>query len=815
MLEGKSIIAMSGREEKSVLSVPKFSSFKPKKTELPAPTEEDTTGDDRAVGKRHRHSRHEERRSKRPRQDSEHGEERRHGESRRSETERSSTHSRKESERLRTRSPGSRSDLRRPNPAAQAQPVKSDYFFIDVKGDPLIIKYGGLERSKIPAYRRYGYGRVLGTTGRLIIHRDGARDQFSLLMPGEGSAAFKDKDGLRSRSGRARRNPLLLRARKDAEAEADDDGYLAIGSSKKSRRLSESDSDAANVNTKPDYRSIEGKAKANPGGVLELESDSEESDSEDELPSLEQSNPLKWRSIQLSRRVKDHPEDTATWIELVDHQDALLKAGESLDHQLLENEAHSYTEIKVSMLETALVHASDPQLRLETLTYLMREGLKVWNSNTADKKWSEVFKIEGEDNFDLWRLYLDFSMTSLASFRVENIKTLILNRIGRVVVIPESDPSQNFGQAIYLFLRATKFLHDAGYRELAFAAWQAMLEMTFSRPINLDSTKNAMDTFEEFWESEVPRLGEQNAVGWRKFTESPGDAPEPAEYSAPSFEETKDSYKAWANEERWQAQRASLPARTLDQGNDDDPFRVVMFSDIAPLLFLIPDDCLPQLGPQLLNGFLIFLGLPPLSSLDEWTAMALQDPFITEFRDYSSGYRREDDAQDLETDKRKPNFAPAIMRVAATPELQFSETGDGWFHSLPPADQLTSPSAGAAKNMLGQLVQSRISAVQDELALYYLSLNFVQDPVTLKKLARSLLKQNPTSFALYKGYALAEHARGNSDVARTVLASATELASVGYADLIKVKISQANIHARKQYQIPRQRSFSYGRLGLG
>lgn len=774
---------MSGREEKPKLTVPKFSSFKSKDTETPAPTEQNGRGDDRADKKRHHHSRHEEHRSKRLRQDSEHREDRR------SEPDRSSGHDRREGERRRARSPESRSESQRPGQAAHPQPVKSDYFFTDVKGDPLIIRYGGLERSKIPAYRRYGYGRVLGTVGRLIIHRDGARDQFSLVMPGEGwSAAFKDRDGLRSKSSRARRDPVLLRALKAGAMEADDDGYIAIGSSKESRRLSRSDSDSEDADAKPDYRSIEGKAKPNAGRPLDPESDSDEPELEDELPPLDQSNPLKWRSIQLSRRVKDHPEDTEAWLELVDHQDALMRAGEDPDHQVLENEAHSYAEIKVSMLETALAHASDPRLRLQTLNYLMREGMKVWDSKLAAKKWSEVLKDEGEDNFDLWRLYLDFSMSNITSFRVEDMKTAILNRLGRIVAKPEH-PSQTFGQAIYLFLRATKFLHDAGYRELVVAAWQAMLEMTFFRPRDLSTSEAAMEAFEEFWESEAPRIGEQDALGWKQFAEKPGDAPEPAEYNRPEFEETKDSYKAWANEERWQAQRGSLPARTLDQGNDDDPFRVVMFSDIAPLLFLIPDGCLSQLGPQLLSGFLIFSGLQPLPSVDEWTAMALQDPFITQSGDSLSTLRREHESLDLEMDKRIPNFSPAIMRASVTPELIFPGTSSRWFQSLPPADQLASPSAELVRTVLGQLVQSGVPASQHDLALYHLSLSSLQEPASLKKLARSLLKKHPTSFALYNGYALAEHARGNIEIARTVLASATELASVGYLQLKNLTMS--------------------------
>lgn len=760
---------MSGREEKPKLSVPKFSSFKPEPSESPAPeTKDKESQSENKEKKRHRHSRHDDERSKRRRQESRQGEER-HKESRhRREAERDSTrHSRDRDERRRAaESSTSRPTPQSANPVTQ---VKSDHFFVDVKGDPLIIKYGGLDRYRIPVYRRYGYGRVLGTPGRLIIHRDEARDQFSLVMPGEGSAAFKDKDGLRSRSSRARRNPVLLRARKGVDAEADEDGYLAIGSLKEGRRASQSD--GSDAETKPDYRSIEGKAKARE--VLDSESELEESGGEDELPPLDQSNPLKWRSIQLSRRVKDHPEDTAAWIELVDHQDALLKAGQDPDSQVLENEAHSYAEIKVSMLESALSHTSDPKDRLRVLNYLMREGIKVWNAKTAMKKWSEALKEDG-DSFDLWKLYLDFSMSDIASFKFEDIKSMILDRMHRVIAAPESEKSHAYGQATYLFLRATKLIHDSGYRELAVAAWQAMLEMTFFRPSGLSSLTAATEVFEIFWESEVPRIGEPEALGWKQFVASPGEAPEPTEASRPQAGATKDPYRAWGDEEQWQAARARLPARTLDQGNDDDPFRVVMFSDIAPFLFYIPDDILPQLGTGLLNAFLVFSRLPPLPSVDEWTARAMQDPFITEPWDRLPNHRHEDETLNSPHVKRLPNFAPAMMRAVVSPELLFS--AEGWYHAMPRPGPLHPPRLEMANNALGKLAQNNGS--QMDVALYYLALNSLLEPTNLKKLAKSLLKQYPTSISLYNGYALAEHARQNDDIARKVLASATELASV-------------------------------------
>ncbi len=42
-------------------------------------------------------------------------------------------------------------------------------------------------------------------------------------------------------------------------------------------------------------------------------------------------------------------------------------------------------------------------------------------------------------------------------------------------------------QIIYVFLRLTRFLADAGFGELALAAWQASLELNLARPSTLPS----------------------------------------------------------------------------------------------------------------------------------------------------------------------------------------------------------------------------------------------------------------------------------------------------------------------------------------
>ncbi|KAF4121154.1 Pfam:DUF1740 [Geosmithia morbida] len=755
-----------------VPSVPNFASFKGR----------DSKEDSSNEGKNGDHG---EERRKRRRSEREHDDSHRHH----SKRHRDHHHHRSEHRtRSRSRSPRRKTESRsldsrscRDGVGRDGGPKKtSDVFFIDKKGDPLIARYGGIERSKIPPYRRYGGGQVLGTPGRLIIHRDGPRDQFSLRMPGEGSGFFKDKDGLRDKRLRLRQQAIDLRPRrrKDTSAtgeeeEREEEGFLSLSSSRSGERhRSEEDSPDE---TQPNYRSIEGKAKARTLADSEAGDDSGSGD-EDVVP-LEQSNPLKWRSVQLSRRVKDNPEDIDAWIELVEHQDVLLRAGQSLDYTIFENEAHSYSEIKVSILESALPHTSNPRDRSRVLNYLMREGVKVWNSKTAAKKWSEVERDE-EHNFILWKIHLDFCTSDIASFEYDQVRQILVTRLRAAIARSSSGHRQNdFSEAIYVFLRATRFIHDAGYKELAVAAWQALLELTFFRPNGMDGSHDSLVAFQEFWESEVPRIGEGDALGWRQFAESGsgGDAPDPVRYESETAAPVKDAYKAWAAIEQRRATTARLPARTMDEGTEDDPFRVVMFADIEPLLFIIPDTVLPHVRSQLLDAFLLFCGLPPYCRSDEWTETAWLDPFLTGARgalDTQGSWEKQPVEETADDDSRqRPAFSSVSFHAASVSDNLF-QTQD-WFGYLGSASALSQTvELGWACNVTRRLALD--AGIQD-LAAYHLALSSLDTSSSVKKVARMLLKQYPTNLGLYNAYAMAEYAQGNRDVAAKVLSSAGDI----------------------------------------
>ena len=650
--------------------------------------------------------------------------------------------------------------------------MRPDNFLIDTRGDPLIRRYGGLDRSQIVSYRRYGAGRVLGTPGWLVIHRDGPRETFSIRRPGEGSHLYKDKDGLRSRNFRLKSHPVRLRPKDDASLEDIADGFIPLESSKK-RKHGQQDSESSDEEEMP-YRSIEGTSKA---AKYDKEDSDGDSDASDNVVVTDQDNPVRWRSMQLTRQVKETPDDTNAWLQLVDHQDTLLRANEAIDRKAFENEAHSYAEIKVSMLESALSHASHPEDHTRVLVRLMREGVKVWSTKVAARRWAEV-SAEEQRSFEMWKTHLNFLISNIANFHYDDVKKFAVDRLRYLLSQMKAAPhSEGFRELIYVFSRVTRLIHDAGYKELAVAAWQGILEANLFRPELNDNDAENLISFQEFWESEVPRLGDEKALGWKHYVESggEGEAFEAVNDSTGNSVPSRDSYKAWGYAEHFQAERATLPARTLDEGIEDDPFRVVVYSDIEPLLFIIPSSILLEISEQLIDAFLLFCGYPPAYASCSWTEAALHDQYLVGSRvDMQMTPKKsvsEEGSEEIQD--KSPSFDAGDLRAAISPELLFP--GNNWFRYV--SDRKADRAVGGSwlRNAMRQLVQgSRL----EQLAPFYLAVCLSEEPHGVKKQAKALLKQYPTNMQIYNAYALAEFANGNVDISSKVLTSATGLATV-------------------------------------
>ncbi|EFX00619.1 duf1740 domain containing protein [Grosmannia clavigera kw1407] len=687
----------------------------------------------------------------------------------------------------------------------------STLFTADTRGDPLIWQFGANDRRRVPVYSRFREGRsVLGAESRFRFSHEGAQEFFFVAPPTDGGVPI-----LRDKS-----HPLLVRAMAASAAKAPrppaggsaDVGsfgsdFVPLRASRKRKRSSgstDNDSDSGQLSDSTSSSSSD----------MDEEDDDDVDDGDDDFVASDAaSEQLKHQMVELSRRVKEQPGDVDAWLELVDLQDQQRRLLGNSDLALggsrrapSQDEIAGVAKVKLSMLESALKGTTAVVDRERLQLAAMRERAKMDTPKQLAQRWQDLAADSpgGALGFALWRARLDFEMTSLSSFTVDGLRAFLEARLrhmedeAKAVAAADEKNSMDtqlveiYGQMVYVFLRATRFLYDAGFSNLATAAWQALLESTFARP----SETTADTGLGAFWDSEVRRIGEDGAQGWRCFAADvtagkdvdsllpDGDGQVQLQVlptidldrivDGEDAEEQLSVYKAWVTVERQRAALSRLPARLTDDVDDDgydDVFRTIVFADMESLLFTVPLRLTQSLQPLLVDAFLVFCQLPPAFATSSWIEAARNDPFLAIVY---LGSDRPD--ADLLTDvggRRPPDLACDGSRVAVSAELLFAQPE--WFCYLP--DWLRQPDGDNrapvpprwVANTLRQLVRS---FGVENLAAYSLAVDAAVQPDHVKKAARALLKQYRTNTALYNAYALAELSRGHGDVARSVLSPA-------------------------------------------
>lgn len=758
---------MSSKKEK-VVSVPKFTSFKPRpppealptdRQQLDAPRRDDARPS-RAEGREHRHRRRSPDREASGRSDG-HRTRDRH----------------RDRDRDRDRSPPKEaSDL--PRRAAPADPQTACYV-IDKRGDPLIRRYGGNSRYDVPKYRRYGSGRIMGADGYLRIESLGSRDVFTIRGFNEGGASADRKSVLGSAS---RRSAQPVRVRKEQAATyTGTEDFLPLRASKKRKRGASPSPDASSDQDAPSYRSIHGKSKPHEFSDSDEEYGSDASGAAAERRQQDLDDPIKSKTMTLSQRVRDHPQDIDAWLALVDHQDTLLRLKDHGGQSPTPAEIKSFADIKLSMLEKALAQATSPSQQDALRLRIMKEGVKIWDSRAIAKRWEELVKDHGA-NFDIWRGFVAYKQTDLGTLRYEDVKQLYIARLHHVRAALASGGG-SYGELIAVFTRMLRFITETGYSELAAAAWQAILELHFCRPSahSGDATTSVPPSFQEFWESEVARIGDESAQGWAAFELNGGtdEAPEPKTFDLATAPKTRDPYKAWAAVEQQRAAQAQIPARTLDDGTEDDPYRVVVWSDIQDLLFFVPQEALPAVHQELLDAFLVFYQLPPAFGTSQVVQSLLHDELIDAGGTVILESPTDMDAGDAVTPSM---FQRSHLKIAKSPEVLFA--GSRWFNYMSAAQSAEAADRwGLVSRTLKHL--TRTCGVGD-LASYYLALEIARRSSDAKKTSKALLKQYPTRIELYLGYASFEFSHDNKTVARNVVSAALGLPSLSLAERLQL-----------------------------
>ncbi|KAK2861374.1 hypothetical protein FQN49_004258, partial [Arthroderma sp. PD_2] len=640
---------------------------------------------------------------------------------------------------------------------SQSAPDASNLYILDVVGDPYTLIYGCLHKYDIPRYYRFGAGRVLGLSTAYTIDQDLSSDTkivIKLRGATEDTAQRNHKALWKSAFKSTKTRRLQPRPKETPDLERD---FLPLneGGSRKRRRIVDGFSDAAYTVSEeeklPDYRSIEGKAKPERNSDVETDIESDWSlQSEGEGARL--------RNASLFRNVTDYPDDIEGWLRLINHQGNMVGVSDREGNRKFTSaEKRSIVDMKVSLYEKALKSLSSDIPRDGLLLGMMEEGSLIWDQKTLSNKWKSVLE-SNSSYISLWIRYLDFQQTAFTNFTYEKCRSLFLECLKISERQPDSTEKQTI--SLYILLRLSLFMREAGFTEHSIGLWQALLEYNFCFPKGLTPETDraaAISSFSEFWESEVPRIGEVGAQGWDKAGEN---SPDPKSDPAVPNIDTKDVFGSWGRIEQDSMSYSFLPARTLDEVQEDDPYRLVLFSDISDFLVSLSD---PHISNLLVDAFLIFCHLPQISREDSERAASWHvDPFFSndnldEVGKHSSKWFASIAAKGGDTDRCAP-FSFPHPRFENNVDTLFGD-GRSWFSAF---ECWTSTYLGGSNcvdvEWIRRSLQMLVSKRPDDdcLASYTIAFEYSVNPKEAKKYAKGLLKARPSNIKLYNSYALIE-----------------------------------------------------------
>lgn len=648
------------------------------------------------------------------------------------------------------RSPGEQHSLDRRSEARKSLPdedfEESELFVVDRRGDRKNVEYGSLHRYSVPSYHRSGSGSVIGARGGTKIDRDESSDKAIVLH--ERFNHHAEHSSKRPLSQKPKQSAYEMRVLKiklprvDEPLSEDAKGLDFIAfpskSSLKRKRSIESPELAEDGQ---DYRSIEGQKKPNAGPEdedLEFASDSDLDRTEDESQ-----RDVRLRNAELFRAAKERPNELRGWKDLMAYQSQVVRPGTDIS-LFSPLERRTLSDLRVSVCERAFKHVAPSQPgHDELIVEMLCEYDWIWDTAKLSKKWNEAVEKNPTSSL-LWLKYLDFLQGRSTDFTfIKCTDTYVKCLEALDLYLPQNQRSSMLNK-VHTFLRFTLLLRDADFDELAISLWQVLLEATFFRPPELSRDKIAeLASLEEWWEADVPRIGEANAVGWDEFYLNKNIS------ERISCENRRDAEQIdLVTRLRLESQLTNglnLPANA-DADDEDDPHRFVMFSDVKaivqPMLGNVPSDLI-------LNAWLRFFGLPSISSADtaqhsEW----FTDPFLPQLH-----CRTESAVNDGNL------MVPTLQNQTYTSIDLFRSRAFG---------HLEENTANFIRRALDLLTQRPNHS--DELAEYYLA--FVQcraSPASeAKKLAKRLLKARPNSSRLYNAYALVEANLGNYEKAAGV-----------------------------------------------
>lgn len=484
----------------------------------------------------------------------------------------------------------------------------------------------------------------------------------------------------------------------------------------------------------------------------------EAKEEEEELQGESLDDFLTKKTREFNQQTREHPENIDLWLKFIEFQDEFFKLGKKQTKGLI-------IEKKISIYERAL----EDNPRSEVLKLgLLKDAQQLWDSEKVQNLWKKTLS-EHKKSGRVWKAYIEYHQNNFNTFTVSEtrevfgdaiqaLQSQVMDRLmgstGSEIRLLELD-------LLDLIIRFCVFEKESGHVEKSIGYFQALIEFNCFSPPALVDHQDLVRNFEEFWNTEHPRVGDEGAAGWSSWYKNPSqDPPKPssahraskAEIQGPSrpqvagqFEKEKKVYQSWFMEEEkrehqlWQPCRPSVGFGVEEGEELDDPERVVLFEDVQNLLFKFTCD---DVRMELAFRFIEFLGhvMPHRQSTsDPYHVQKLS--FIEEVEDIISLITSNSLGSTWE--KHKKIKDESVVRFIRVIFLQLSK-------AFP-------------KN--------------NDVLLAYMHFESLYSIDAARRWAKTLLKENQMDLNLWNGYAQMELNNGKVEEARKVYGTALSLSS--------------------------------------
>ncbi|KAL8744759.1 MAG: hypothetical protein Q9190_003029 [Brigantiaea leucoxantha] len=667
--------------------------------------------------------------------------------------------------------------------------------FADWTGDGQNLVYRALDRHRVPSYFRIGNGILLGSNKRSRIDRSRS-DEKSISLSSEGLEMQSGKSGLSLSKGS--KNKIESSEEQHVQAHKHHHSAISKGADYipvTVPALLEENGEGGGSEDEVSLQLLlpkDGIEQSDTHNMNRRDSDGYQLASEKRSSESSEMHTSYFKKRKtLLDAVESNTASFDAWLNLINLQDEALDYPDNLRPQgRTMAEVQSNAEIKILLYQKAIKNVQDTHSQETLVQGMMRAGADVWEASELSKKWRKTLR-QYPNSIKLRIGYLDYIQSApsaeFSQVRQAFYDLLSLLKEQRSASL-QVDHDDLYLTQLYAVLRMTLFMREGGFMEHAIAVWQALLEYEFYKPTELrDSSSEILHSrFKEFWNSEAPRIGEPDARGWLHFSTEDEIPAQSQEHTMVVDSELSGLFQKWAEIEHAHYVDSRRPARTVDHTSENDPYRIVLFSDIEVSLFDSPS----ALGRQVLvDTLLCFCHLPPYLSWPSCNRSRLwfRDQYAHNGNLYNYQtpllpglYKSGDPLESLQGRSRDTIHSPFNFPI---PDYHFTldtllPTHGSWFSVFEFWNKDTFTSTGPVIPSWIRLVLKAILAtgeIGDFLVDYYLAFEINLSPETVQKTAKSLLRAQPSSLRLYNIYSRIEYCLGNTDVAEKVLQKALSL----------------------------------------